>query len=161
MSLQYATTDARKRAENVRSFVRMHSWRTPDVTKANIIVAVYVILILIPDFPSSIYLPSLLHFILTIFSSAMHEEFMATATTVGHRNRSLYARCRIQNTKSKPLHLYLASQLFIIGKILLLEKENGNSDSDIFFENLIFSYFYIYLRNYRKLLREVIVNSKN
>lgn len=95
MSLQYATTDARKRAENVRSFVRMHSWRTPDVTKANIIVAVYVILILIPDFPSSIYLPSLLHFILTIFSSAMHEEFMATATAVGHRNRSLYARCRI------------------------------------------------------------------
>lgn len=57
----------------------MHSWRTPDVTKANIIVVGYVILILIPDFPSSIYLPSLLHFILTFFSSAVHEEFMATA----------------------------------------------------------------------------------
>lgn len=83
----------------------MHSWRTPDVTKANIIVVGYVILILIPDFPSSIYLPSLLHFILTFFSSAVHEEFMATALSNRGPPKS-FPLCKMSNLEYefKPLH---------------------------------------------------------
>lgn len=105
MSLQYATTDARKRAQNVcsfvRSFVRMHSWRTPDDNKSEY----YSCGIRDPDSHSRF---SLLHLSSIVTSFYFNHLFLGHARriygncvlTVAHRNRSLYARCRIWNTKS-------------------------------------------------------------
>lgn len=142
----------------VRSFVRMHSWRTPDDNKSEY----YSCGIRDPDSHSRF---SLLHLSSIVTSFYFNHLFLGHARriygncvlTVAHRNRSLYARCRIWNTKSNlcistlPLG-YSSLEKYYRWK----KKKKSNNDSDIFYKNL----FYIFTLTFEiieiKLLCEII-----
>ena len=115
----------------------MHSWRTPDDNKSEY----YSCGIRDPDSHSRF---SLLHLSSIVTSFYFNHLFLGHARriygncvlTVAHRNRSLYARCRIWNTKSNlcistlPLGYSSLEKYYRWKK--KKKKRNSNNDSDIF-----------------------------